>query len=189
VNSALQNAVTAMFICGDTSGPSHTASTRDGCSVPAAPNVGPIDLFAGSAEHSATCTSPTHTILNGNFGGVQLRLIEQENPGSVWICVRVASAGTALGGKLTIAAPSVSPGVPTVDETADACRTTAGNQVPPPHPLIGGTVADTDVLFDTWASGTEVWACLSVEGAGAKRIRVSVPPVPAGAVAFYPDEA
>jgi hypothetical protein len=33
VNNALQNPVTAMFICGNTSG-GRTTSTRDGCSIP-----------------------------------------------------------------------------------------------------------------------------------------------------------
>ena len=34
VNAALQNPVTAMFMCGNTSGPDHRNSTRDGCSIP-----------------------------------------------------------------------------------------------------------------------------------------------------------
>jgi hypothetical protein len=34
VNQALQNPVTAMFICGNTSGEDPAASSRDGCSIP-----------------------------------------------------------------------------------------------------------------------------------------------------------
>jgi hypothetical protein len=34
VNALLQNPVTAMFICGNTSGADWSAATRDGCSIP-----------------------------------------------------------------------------------------------------------------------------------------------------------
>jgi hypothetical protein len=143
---------------------------------------------AEAVEPSALCTAPTVPVVDGTFGGVYLRVLVQQSGSATWVCVRAQGAGTVLGGRVVID-PSglVGGGTPSVDDMSSACQTTAGNLVPPPHPLIDGTVGGQHLLVDTYASTAQAWVCLDLQSSTKKRVVVPIPGVTVGAIRFEPD--
>jgi len=143
---------------------------------------------ASAVEPSELCTAPTVPVVDGTFAGVYLRALVQQSGSETWVCVRAQGAGRGLGGRVVIDPGGVGGGgTPMVDESSTACHTTSGNLVPPPHPLIDGSVAGQHLLLDTYASTAEAWACLELQGSTKKRVTVPFPGVTIGGVRFEPD--
>lgn len=147
-------------------------------------------LGPGTGEPSALCTAPTVPVIDTTVQGIQLRLLVQQNgTTSTWVCVRVAGAGTYLGGRLVVEAPTPGGGgLPSTDASSTACSTTPGNQIPGTHPMAGpGTIGGVHHMIDAWASGTEAWVCVEL-GTEKHRLKIQVPGVSGGGVRFEHDD-
>lgn len=120
---------------------------------------------------SNTCANPT-TLNDGFFGNrtVYFRVSTQTDPldpSTSWICYRIKAGNQPeTAGRIDVNPNTeVNPG-PSVKADTDsrACTTTAGNEMPTPHPIQQGTVAETPFYIDGYMSnfGTRTWLCVEV---------------------------
>lgn len=165
---------------------SHTFCVRQ---TDAANNVGSPQCYTWTVDLPASdeCQSASSTVVDGYSGGTYLRLRVERRSDRTVVCFRGQDGALPyLGGKIVVTDPSAGIGVPTVDDRADDCSTTGGNQVPGPHPLLDGQVGpnNTPVKVDTYAAGGVAWVCLQV---GSDRARVIVPTSAVTAPTVTPD--
>ena len=130
---------------------------------------------------SEACSAPTTTAVDGYVASLFLRLTAQPNPGdprTTWVCFRAADgSGTDRGGRIDIRGAALSPQAPSVDGSHQACTTTAGNTLPPPHPIVAGQIGDPSdppyfpLLVDAYSASGTAWVCI---GAGTVQQRVVV---------------
>ena len=141
---------------------------------------------ASAADYSGTCTSPTARVADGYAGGSNYVLFRVQqnpgNPGSTWVCFRIGSTG----GRLDVNGAGVNPGSPTVDETSTACTSTAGNTLPPPHPMLAGFVGPVTFMVDAYASSGSAMVCLEAGGTN-RRVYVPVPGATTPSVTLFQD--
>jgi hypothetical protein len=168
------------------SGNGDQACQAVGTAVQTADNAVATALTAGNGvvnsppagQYSNTCTSPGATIADGYAGSnTYVTLRAQPNPSDAtqeWVCYRIANPSSgSVGGRVTVGGAGASgAGLPSHDSSAQACSTTSGNQVPPPHPLVNGTLVSQAFMVDTYAASNTAWVCLT---AGSVSQRVIVP--------------
>lgn len=130
---------------------------------------------------SATCTQPS--TLNDGFlenRNVVFRVATQTDPlneRNTWICYRVKGPnGVDQGGRIDVEPHTSVSGVEvTTDLSSRACAT-AGNLIPPPHPIESGELAGTPFYIDAFASTAPPSAWLCIEAGGFKeRVKVTGP--------------
>jgi hypothetical protein len=148
----------------------NAAGSAIGTSQPTAQVIG------GTGTYSNTCTAPAVTVADGYVGSTYVTLRAQPNPSNAqteWVCYRVSNPSSgSFGGRLDVTGASTSAGTPTIDSSTSACATTSGNIIPPPHPVLSGTVVSQAFLVDDYATSNQVWVCLT---AGGVNDRVVVP--------------
>lgn len=123
---------------------------------------------------SDTCTNPVviqEGFLAGRTAFFRLRAQPAPDPTTLWVCYRAKVGATDVAGRIDVRARAITERLPFTDSNSRACSTTAGNQVPGPHP-IEGAIGPVDFLIDTFASATGVWVCLE---AGDTKLRLVVP--------------
>lgn len=149
---------------------------------------------------SETCTAPAATGVDGYLLNNYQKLTVQRDPADprkTWICYRVydpRNGGTDRGGRIDVTDATVSPTLPSADNQATACTTTAGNTFPGPRPLFAGQLGDpgdplyTPFLLDGYRGATDVWGCLQA-GPVSARVKVSTSGIGLPVVTHTPDPA
>jgi photosystem II stability/assembly factor-like uncharacterized protein len=122
---------------------------------------------------SASCTDLGGALFDGTLGPGYLKL-RTERPGNsypnrTWVCFRVGSSLKMVGGRIDVDDPGLTARVPTVDDRYDACTTTSGNTLPPPHPFAAGIVAGQPYLLDAYVAPGKAWICVRLGNTG-KRV-------------------
>lgn len=128
-------------------------------------------IGGGDPTSSAQCTQPLH---ESTTLGVSTRVATHSASGATWVCVRFDNGSARYGGRVEITPGS--PGSPppnpvSQDGNVAACKTTAGNQAPGPHPYDEGVTAGVAHFVDAWSGPGEAWVCVQ---AGSTALRVKV---------------
>jgi hypothetical protein len=148
----------------------------------------------GSApgDWSDSCSATTATVADGYAGDTYLKLRAQPagdgSANTTWVCYRGSNPQAAdFGGRVDVVGTSTATTPPSADSNYQACSSTPGNDLPPPHPLLAGALAGQPFMVDAYSKSGSAWVCAQVAGVG-QRIAISAPSATTPAITNHVDQ-